>query len=79
MRVNAYNQNLSVTGKIPNPLKGHEVVFLDCVTSMGMEPEELEEIQEQYPQISFIYILQTNKQGNFYEKKKWESRSFGMM
>lgn len=39
---------------------------------MGMEPEELEEIQEQYPQTSFIYILQTNKQGGFYGKKKWE-------
>lgn len=69
---NAYNQNLSVTGKMPTSLKEHEVVFLDSVTSMGMEPEELEEIQEQDPQISFIYILQTNKQGSFYGKKKWE-------
>lgn len=69
---NAYNHNLSVTGKMPNSLKEHEIVFLDSVTSMGMEPEELEEIQEQYPQISFIYILQTNKQGSFYGKKKWE-------
>ena len=69
---NSYNQNLSVTGKMPNSLKGYEIVFLDSVTSMGMEPEELEEIQDQYPQISFIYILQTNKQGSFYGKKKWE-------
>jgi signal recognition particle GTPase len=69
---NAYNQNLSVTGKMPVSIKGHEIVFLDSVTSMGMEPEELEEIQEQYPQSSFVYILQTNKQGSFYGKKKWE-------
>jgi predicted ATP-dependent serine protease len=69
---NAYNQNLSVTSKMPNSLKGHEIVFLNSVTSMGMKPEELEEIQEQYTQISFIYILQTNKQGSFYGKKKWE-------
>lgn len=69
---NSYNQNLSVTGKLPNTLKGHEIVFLDSVTSMGIEPEELEEIQDQFPQISFNYILQTNKQGSFYGKKKWE-------
>lgn len=69
---NAYNKNLAVTGKMPSALKGYEVIFLDSVTSMGMEPEELEEIQEHYPNISFIYILQTNKQGNFYGKKKWE-------
>lgn len=69
---NAYNKNLSVTGKMPKSFKGYEIVFLDSVTSMGMEPEELEAIQEQYPNICFIYILQTNKQGNFYGKKKWE-------
>lgn len=69
---NAYNKNLAVTGKMPSKLKGYEVIFLDSVTSMGMEPEELEVIQEQYPHLSFIYILQTNKQGSFYGKKKWE-------
>lgn len=68
----AYNKNLAVTGKMPKSLKKYEVVFLDSVTSMGMEPEELEEIQEQYPNTCFIYILQTNKQGSFYGKKKWE-------
>lgn len=69
---NAYNQNLAVTGKFPNSIKSYEIVFLDSVTSMGMEPEELEEIQEKHPNVSFIYILQTNKQGSFYGKKKWE-------
>ena len=61
-----------VTGKMLNSLKKHEVVSLDSVTLMGMEPKELEEIQEQYPQISFIYILQTNRPGSFYGKKKWK-------
>jgi predicted ATP-dependent serine protease len=68
----SYNKNLAVTGKMPKSLKKFEVVFIDSVTSMGMEPEELEGIQEQYPNTCFIYILQTNKQGSFYGKKKWE-------
>jgi predicted ATP-dependent serine protease len=68
----AYNENLSVTGKMPKSLRGYEVVFIDSVTSMGMEPEELEEIQEKHSRICFVYILQTNKQGTFYGKKKWE-------
>ena len=71
-RFNAYNPNLSVTGKLPNAIKSYEIIFLDSVTSIGMEPEVLEEIQEKNPSICFIYILQTNKQGSFYGKKKWE-------
>lgn len=71
-RFNAYNKNLSVTGKMLSNIKGFDVVFLDSVTSMGMEPEDFETIQEQNPGTSFIYILQTNKQGSFYGKKKWE-------
>ncbi len=71
-RFNSYNDKLSVTGEMPAKLKGYEVIFLDSVTSMGMEPEQFEIIQEQNPATSFIYILQTNKQGNFYGKRKWE-------
>jgi hypothetical protein len=33
---------------------------------MGMDTKEQEEIQVQYPQSSFIYIIQTNKQGSIY-------------
>ena len=39
---------------------------------MSIPPEFLESLKNQNRQISFIYILQTNKQGNFYGKKKWE-------
>lgn len=39
---------------------------------MVMKPEDFATILEQNPGISFIYILQTNKQGNFYGKKKRE-------
>jgi hypothetical protein len=69
---NAYNPSLFLTGKLPGSMKGLDIVFIDSVTSMGMEPEELEVLQKKYPAVSFIYILQTNKQGKFYGKKKWE-------
>lgn len=71
-RFNSYNDRLALTGEIPAKLKGYDVIFLDSVTSMGMEPEQFEVIQEQNPTTSFIYILQTNKKGNFYGKRKWE-------
>jgi hypothetical protein len=69
---NAYNPNLFLTGKLPGSMKDLDIVFIDSVTSIGMEPEELESLQKKYPQCSFVYILQTNKQGKFYGKKKWE-------
>ncbi len=69
---NAYNPNLYLTGKLPSSMKDLDIVFIDSITSIGMEPEELETLQKKYPGVSFIYILQTNKQGKFYGKKKWE-------
>jgi hypothetical protein len=50
--------------------KNFDIVFIDSVTSIGIEPEEFEGIRKKNPGISFIYILQTNKKGNFYGKKK---------
>ena len=59
-------------GKVPSCLKPFDIVFLDSVTSISIQPEYLESLKNQNPSISFVYILQTNKQSSFYGKKKWE-------
>jgi hypothetical protein len=57
--------NLQFVGAIPSDLSRWDFVFLDSVTKLGLAPHDLEELQATYPQISFVYIFQTTKQGNF--------------
>ncbi len=40
-------------------------VFYDSVNSLKLSPEELEEIRENNPKTSFIYVFQATKDGNF--------------
>ena len=68
----AYSPNFITTVEIPKSLRGFDVIVLDSVTSMGVRPERLEELQKKHPHLSIIYILQTNKQGRYYGHKKWE-------
>ena len=56
---------LDVTGTLPNELGKYSFVFLDSVNSLGLTPLELRELKKQYPTISFFFIFQTTKEGNF--------------
>jgi len=47
-------------------------VFLDTITTLGIEPKEFEILLKDNPKVSFVYILQTNKAGTYYGKKSWE-------
>ena len=71
-RFKSYNQNLDVSGKVPSCLKSFDIVFLDSVTSMSIQPEYLESLKNENPSTSFVYILQTNKKGGLYGKEMWK-------
>lgn len=70
--LNAYHDNLIIVGELPSSLKGFDVVVFDSITTMGMSPDELKEIQKKNEGLSTIYINQTNKKGEFFGLKKWE-------
>jgi hypothetical protein len=57
--------NLFVTGELQPDLSAYDFIFLDSVNRLGLTPEELRNLKEQYPSKSFIYIFQSTKQGNF--------------
>lgn len=61
----AIHPNLITIGSIPQDLSGWDFVFLDSVTKLGLSPEDLEMLKDENPQVSFIYIFQTTKQGAF--------------
>jgi hypothetical protein len=59
----AYEVNY--TGSIPADLSRYDFVFLDSITKLGLTAEDLDELREDYPKVSFIFIFQTTKQGAF--------------
>jgi hypothetical protein len=63
-RLDIANENLFVTGALPSKID-YDFVFIDSVNSMKLEPEDLKQLKEKHPKVSFIYIFQATKDGNF--------------
>ena len=57
--------NLFVSDYLPNDLSQYDFVFIDSVNKMELQPNDLDELKANNPAVSFIYIFQTTKEGNF--------------
>jgi hypothetical protein len=57
--------NLFVSDHLPEDLSSYQFIFLDSVNKLGLKPEDLEQLKNDNPGKSFIYIFQTTKEGNF--------------
>lgn len=59
------HDDLDVADHLPKDLSGYEFVFLDSINRLDLSPEDIERLEKKYPAISFIYVFQTNKGGDF--------------
>ncbi len=57
--------NLDVASVLPGDLSAYDFIFIDSVTKLGLQPEDLTRLKALYPHKSFIYIFQSTKQGKF--------------
>ena len=57
--------NFFVSDVIPEDLSIYDFVFLDSVNKLNLSSEELEELKSENPNVSFIFIFQSTKEGNF--------------
>jgi hypothetical protein len=62
---NVKHPNLFVASILPNDLSAYDFIFLDSVTKLGLEPEDLTKLKTLNPTKSFIFIFQSTKDGNF--------------
>ncbi len=62
---NVKNPNLFVSDYLPGELSEFDYVFLDSVNKMELQPNDLEALKTNFPNVSFIYVFQTTKEGNF--------------
>lgn len=63
--INVKHPDLNVSNYLPEDLSPYQYIFLDSVSRLGLSPEDLHKLKEEYPDKSFIYIFQTTKAGNF--------------
>ncbi len=62
---NIQHPNLDVAAILPKNLSGYDFVFIDSVTKLGLQPEDLNRLKALNPGRSFIFIFQTTKDGKF--------------
>lgn len=57
--------DLFVSDHLPGDLTAYKFVFLDSVNKLRLTPQQLEKLNTDNPNTSFIYIFQTRKDGRF--------------
>lgn len=55
--------NLTVSDYIPDNIEDFEFVFLDSITRLRLSPNELNQLRENHPDVSFIFVSQVTKSG----------------
>jgi len=62
---NVQHPNLFVAATLPENLSQFDFIFLDSVTKLSLNPDNLTHLRRSYPTKSFIFVFQTTKSGNF--------------
>jgi len=57
------HNKVEISGSIPENISDYDTVFIDSVTKLGLTPDDIENIKEQHPDISFILVHQVTKSG----------------
>lgn len=53
-------------------VENYKFVFIDSASALGMGAEEFAQLRTEFPKISFVVILQTNKNNDFAGEKRWK-------
>jgi hypothetical protein len=62
---NVKHPNLYVASVLPDDLSTYDFIFLDSVSKLGLNPDDLTRLRSLNPTKSFVFIFQTTKQGAF--------------
>lgn len=62
---NVKHPNLFVSDYLPEKLSEYNYAFIDSVNKMELQPNDLDALKAKNPGVSFIYVFQTTKEGNF--------------
>ena len=64
-RLKAHHSNLYITDHVPENLNDFHFVFIDSVSKAGMDVNDIDSLRKMHPEVSFIFIYHTTKEGKF--------------
>lgn len=64
-RLKAHHSNLYITDRVPEILNDFHFVFIDSVSKAGMDVNDIDALRKMHPEVSFIFIYHTTKEGKF--------------
>ena len=64
-RLKAHHPNLYITDRVPENLNDFHFVFIDSVSKAGMDVNDIDALRKMHPEVSFIFIYHTTKEGKF--------------
>jgi deoxyadenosine/deoxycytidine kinase len=64
-RLKAHHSNLYITDRVPENLNDFHFVFIDSVSKAGMDVNDIDALRKMHPEVSFIFIYHTTKEGKF--------------
>ena len=64
-RLKAHHSNLYITDRVPENLNDFNFVFIDSVSKAGMDINAIDQLRKMHPEISFVFIYHTTKEGKF--------------
>ena len=64
-RLKAHHSNLYITDRVPENLNDFHFVFIDSVSKAGMDVNDIDGLRKMHPEVSFIFIYHTTKEGKF--------------
>jgi len=73
VRMGATHPGIDISPEnLPQDLTIYDYVIVDSVTAFGYNPTVLERLKDQNPTVSFVWIFQSTKDGNFRGSKDFE-------
>ena len=71
-RLQAYHENLFFAADLPEVLTPYDVLVIDSVNEAQLTKDQIERLQNDYPNLSMLLIFQSTKDGHFRGDQTWQ-------
>ena len=70
-RLKVSSPHFYISDRLPTDYNKYAFLFLDSLTSMGVNPVQLSEMYETHPKLNLVSIFQCNNEGKFYSQNTY--------
>ena len=71
-RLHAFDPNIIIVAQLPKDISDYDIIVIDSVSSLKMQPADLINLKHKNPEKSFILVFQSTVNGNYRGSKEFE-------